>query len=280
MKLSIVIPSYKDPFLNKTIEDLLKNSQLGKELEIIVVFDGYWGTPVNDPRVRYVHLGKNRGMRGAINAGVAVSRGEYFMRLDEHCSFGDGYDRILTEDCPKEGLITARRYFLDPERWVVLDKPYVDYERLVIQNVGENVRKFTGQKWDSRTKERKDVPVDETQAMQGSMWVMPRAWWDKHIGELQTQGYGPLIQDSVEVCMKTWKAGGKLMLTKNTWYAHKDRSFSRTHNNGTKENPANNDAGYTYALDQWEDYYKNELLPKWEKSFSTSGAGTENTKAS
>jgi hypothetical protein len=41
---------------------------------------------------------------------------------------------------------------------------------------------------------------------------------------------------------KTWKAGGKLMLNKNTWHAHKHRSFARTHNNGTEENPANCDA--------------------------------------
>ena len=29
---------------------------------------------------------------------------------------------------------------------------------------------------------------------------------------------------------KTWNAGGKLMLNKKTWYAHKHRDFNRTHN--------------------------------------------------
>lgn len=270
VKLSVVIPSYKDPLIIPTIKSLLDNSELEKgELEVIAVFDGYWPDfqLIQDPRVRYVHLGKNRGMRGAINAGVAISRGKIFMRLDEHCMFGNGYDRILTDACEPNQIMTARRYFLDPVQWKVIDKPYVDYERLVIQDLGNGVRKFAGQRWNSRTKERKDIAVDETQAMQGSMWVMHRKWWDKHIGELQTEGYGPLIQDSVEVCMKTWKAGGKLMVNKDTWYAHKDRSFSRTHNNGTKENPAKQDEGYTYALSVWEDFYKNELLPKWENSF-------------
>ena len=42
MKLSIVIPSYKDPFLFKTIRSLLDNSELGNQLEIIAVFDGYY----------------------------------------------------------------------------------------------------------------------------------------------------------------------------------------------------------------------------------------------
>lgn len=267
IKLSVVIPSYKDPYLFKTIQDLLANSELGEQLEVIAVWDGYYPPSeslIKDPRVRYVHLGKNRGMRGAINAGVAVSRGEFFMRLDEHCAFAKGFDKALTDACGPDQIMTARRYFLDPEKWQVMDKPYVDYERLVIQDVGNGIRKFAGQRWESRKKERANVPIDETQAMQGSMWIMPRAWWDKHIGELQTEGYGPLYQDSVEVTMKTWKARGKLMVNKKTWFAHKDRSFSRTHNNGTKENPSNNEACWTYSLSVWEEFYKNELLPKWE----------------
>ena len=62
---------------------------------------------------------------------------------------------------------------------------------------------------------------------------------------------------------KTWKAGEKLMVNKNTWFAHKHRSFSRTHNNGTKTNPANNEAGYAYALKVWGKYYQ-EIKTKWK----------------
>jgi hypothetical protein len=98
-------------------------------------------------------------------------------------------------------------------------------------------------------------------AMQGSMWIAHRDFFLKTVGKLQTEGYGPLIQDSVEVTMKYWKAGGRLMLNKNTWFAHKHRSFKRTHNNGTKENPAQCEQGYTYALEQWEDYYKKVIHP-------------------
>jgi hypothetical protein len=261
--LSVIIPSYKDPLLVKTIDSLLENSELGENgLEIIGVMDGYWPSfeLSEDPRVRYVHLGKNRGMRGAINAGVAVSRGEFIMRLDEHCCFGKGYDRILTETCEPNWIVTARRFFLDSVKWEVMDLPPVDYEKLVVQDG----KKFAGQRWGSRTEERKNIMIDETMAMQGSMWVMPRTWWDKVIGELQTEGYGPHYQDSTEVIMKTWKAGGKLMLNKNTWFAHKHRSFPRTHNNGTPENPAMAEEGWKYALDTWKDYYLTEILPKWK----------------
>jgi glycosyltransferase involved in cell wall biosynthesis len=262
IKLSVIIPDYKDPLLIKTIDSLLENSELGTALEIIAVIDGYEPEFAlkEDPRVRYIKLGKNRGMRGAINAGVALARGEFIMRTDEHCIFGKGYDRILTETCEPNWIVTARRYFLDPVKWEVMeDKGYVDYEKLVIQDE----KKFSGSPWASRTEERKDTMIDETMAMQGSMWLMPRAWWEKVIVELDTINYGPLIQDSHEMQFKTWQAGGKLMLNKNTWFAHKHRDFPRTHNNGTPENPADQERGYAYALSQWKDYYLKEIAPKW-----------------
>ena len=268
MKLSVVIPSYKDPYLAKTIGSLLESSELGDQLEILAVLDGYWLPPeqiISDPRVKYVHLGRNRGMRGAINAGVAVAKGEFIMRTDEHCMFAPGFDKAMTDACQPNWIMTARRYFLDPVKWEVMqDKGFVDYEKLVIQGEPGGVQKFTGKPWRSRDKERAVLPIDETMAMQGSCWVMPRQWWRDVIGELQTEGYGPLYQDSTEMQMKTWQAGGKLMLNKNTYFAHKHRSFKRTHNNGTPENPSNNEACWAYALAQWRDYYENVVRPAWQ----------------
>lgn len=257
--LSVIIPSYKDPLLNKTIASLLENAE--GEIEIIAVLDGYWPeTPASsDERVKFLHLGKNRGMREAINAGIAISRGEYIMRTDEHCSFGKGYDVILTSDLEPNWIVTPRRYFLDPVKWELMDIPPVDFMKLKIVNVGEGVSKFSGVEAPGKDNE----PIQESMAIQGSCWIMRRDWWDKVIGQLQTEGYGPHYQDSHEMVFKTWKAGGKLMVNKNTWHAHKHRDFPRTHNNGTKENPSNNEASWTYSLKVWRDYYEKEIKPKW-----------------
>lgn len=260
-KLSVIIPSYKDPLIYKTTESLLMNSELKEdELEIIWVLDGYWNAPIGDSRVRVLHLGGNRGMRDAINAGVSIADGEYLMRTDEHCAFGKGYDRILTdkENIKDDWIVVPRRYFLDPQKWEVMDIPYVDYEKMLI--VGSNSgRKFSAVKWQSRSKEREDILVDETMAMQGSGWVMSRKHWDTVIGQLQTEGYGPLYQDSTEMIMKTWQSGGKMMLNKKTWYAHKHRDFKRTHNINRDESQKS----FDYSLSVWEEYYRKEVKPKW-----------------
>ena len=259
MMLSIVIPSYKDPLLHKTIDSLIENAQ--GEIEIIPVLDGYWPeTQIKqDERIKVLHLGKNRGMRGAINAGVAIARGEFLMRNDEHQVFGKGYDTILTRDCEPNWIVTPRRYFLDPVKWKVMDIPPVDFMKLKIVNMGNGIRKFSG----VEAKGDDSQPIQESMAMQGSCWVMRRTWWDKVIGELQNEGYGPHYQDSHEMVFKTWKAGGKLMVDKNTWHAHKHRDFPRTHNNGTSENPSNNEACWAYSLKVWGEYYEKEIKLKW-----------------
>jgi len=256
--LSVIIPSYKDPLLHKTIDDLLNKAE--GDIEVIAVLDGYWPKQpvVTDKRVKVLHLGKNRGMRDAINAGVAISSGEYIMRVDEHQMFGKGYDVILTDSCKHHYIVTPRRYCLDTEKWQVMDDiPPVDYMKLSIVNYGRG-KKFAGTAWERRTIKRKHATVDETMAMQGSCWVMRRKWWDDVIGELQSEGYGTHYQDSHEMVFKTWQAGGRLMVNKNTWHAHKHRKFPRTHSYGGHLA----DACFKYSLDTWGEYYDKEVRPR------------------
>ncbi len=261
MKLSVIIPSYKDPLLQKTINSLIENAE--GEIEIIAVLDGYWPSPQleDHPFLKILHLGKNVGMRRAINAGIAVSTGEFIMRTDEHCMFAKGYDIRLTERFRDNWIVYPVRYYLDADKWQVMDKKPNVYNKLIID---KSHNKFSGLDWKEREDERKEKLIDDSMAMQGSCWIMKRSWWDKIIGELQNEGYGPHYQDSHEMVFKTWKAGGRLLVNKNTWYAHKDRSFNRTHNNGTPENPSNNEACFKYSLEVWRDYYETEIKPLWK----------------
>lgn len=258
--LSVIIPSYKDPLLHKTIDSILENSE--GEIEVIPVLDGYWPeTPIkSDERIKVLHLGKNRGMRGAINAGVKIASGEFIMRTDEHCIFAKGFDKLLTSECKPNWIVTPRRYFLDTEKWEIMDIPPVDYEKLKIRDLGDGIKKFEGRVWKSRAKKRKGKMIDETMAMQGSCWVMRKSWWEKVIKELDTKNYGTMYQDSHEMVFKTWQKGGKLVVNKNTWFAHKHVSFPRTHHYSRKDW----ESGVMYAYKKWKDYYNKEIKKKWK----------------
>jgi glycosyltransferase involved in cell wall biosynthesis len=257
--LSVIIPSHNDVYLHKTIDSLLNNA-VG-DIEIIPVIDGY--TPkqdfLADPRIKPVYHPYNMGMREAINTGVRIATGDFVMRTDEHCMFGERFDAIILDTIQPNWIVVPRRYFLDPVKWEVINTPPVDYEKLKIINYDRG-RKFSGIPWKNRTEERKDTMIDETMAMQGSCWFMPHKWWDEVIGHLDSEGYGTLYQDSHEMVFKTWQAGGKLMVNKNTWYAHKHRDFPRTHGYGGELS----DKSFAHSLAVWEPYYREVVRKEWQ----------------
>ncbi len=246
--------------MQKTCDSLLENAE--GQIEIVIVMDGYWPNPPllfseeDNKKVIQVHLGKNQGMRNAINTGVLVSKGEFIMRTDEHCIFDKGYDRKITERFKDDWIVYPKRYYLDPVKWEIMDIEPNIYNKLVID---QNRHKFSGINWKSREKERAHKMIDESMAMQGSVWIMKRSWWDKVIVELDSIGYGTHYGDSHEMVFKTWKAGGRLMVNKNTWHAHKHRDFPRTHNYGTKEAQP----GWNYSIGLWGDYYNSVIKPRW-----------------
>lgn len=245
MKLSVVIPSYKDPLLHKTVDSLLENSKLGSELEIIVVLDGYMPSKQvkNNPRIKVLRLEQNRGMRNAINSGINISKGEYLMKCDEHCMFDKGFDVKLLSNIKDNWVVIPRRYKLDVKNWVICedDKEPIDCDKLV---VGPD--KIGGMDWKSRTKERKDVLLDETMVFQGSCWIMSRKHWD-FMGGLQETGYGTFAQEAIEIALKTWLGGGQVMVNKTTWYAHKHRKFGRL----VQADSAEIQSGNAYSRDFW-----------------------------
>ena len=198
--VSIIIPSCKDKDLSKTVDDLYDKAE--SEIEIIVI--------------------ENKPMRIAINEGVAKSKGEYIMKCDSHCMFGRGYDVKLLTDIEDNWVVIPRRYKLDTDKWEVIDEPPIDYMKIFV-----NDDKIGGVHWTNRRLEREEIMIDETMVFQGSCWLMTRKHWD-WLGGLQIEGYGTFTQEPIEIALKTWLGGGKVMVNKLTWYAHKHRKFGRT----------------------------------------------------
>lgn len=223
--LSIIIPSANEPFLNKTIEDLLIKAD--EEIEIIVSLDKHWPSPIlGDERVKYVHSGNSRGMRSTINSGVAIAQGDFLMKADAHCMFDQGFDSVLKKNCEKNWVVVPRRKRLDPYKWELteLNKPPVDYEYL---SFPDNPHDFGGaslhgRKWNQRTVERMDKEefmIDDLMSAQGSCFFMHRDYF--HELELEDEeNYGTFTQEFQEIGLKCWLSGGRVVVNKNTWYAH------------------------------------------------------------
>ena len=217
--ISIIIPSYKDPYLNNTVESLLLNAK--GEIEIICVLDGWWTAPIDDKRVRVLHVGQNKGMRNAINMGVAMANGRYIMKLDSHCTVAEGFDTELIKAHQENWVQVPTRKRLDAEKWELVNDGRSDINYLYLD---ENLK---GVLWNDRNadKELKNKKIDDIVAFQGSCYFMSKDFY-KRLEILDDVNFGAMGHESQEITFKCWLKGGHVIRNKNTWYAHWHRTES------------------------------------------------------
>jgi glycosyltransferase involved in cell wall biosynthesis len=259
--LSIIIPSRVDQFLQKTVDDLLLKAQ--GDVEVIVILDGYWTTLNDDKRVKVIHQGMqhdNFGMRAGINAGVKLAEGEFIMKIDEHCAVGDGYDRILAETCQPDWVVIPRRKRLDPESWTLIEdgRPPIDYMFVSYPYKVPYDRAcgLYGAEDRQRYYDRLEVPIDDTMTMQGSCWFLRRDYFYELMpAGMDEANYGPFNHEAQEISNAAWLSGGRVMVNKNTWYAHyhkgnkgKGYGFS---NAQYRAFTAHKEKARRYAIDYW-----------------------------
>lgn len=286
-KVSVIIPDRNgQPFLQKTVDDLLAKAT--GEVEVIVVADGIWPDPIltDNPKVKLLYHGSvhdNLGMRESISKGVLLSDGEYIMKIDEHCMVEQGYDDVLKADCENNWIVIPRRKRLEPDNWTLQEdgRPPIDYMYLEYPYLKpfDKTQGLHGAEW--KRPERAELMVDDTPSMQGSCYFMKRLYWDQLFPNgLDSVNYGTFTQEAQEISMAAWLSGGRVVVNKNTWYAHfhkgkrgKGYGFS---NEQYRKHMAGTERGRLYCINKWLntkeykydfDWFINErfpTMPGWE----------------
>lgn len=240
--LSIIIPAFHDPYLGKTIESVL--AQAEGEIEIIPVLDGWkpdYPLPT-DQRIKMVNLTRNLGPRGATNAGIKASSGEFIFKLDSHSTVAQGFDKVLCESCEKNWLMIPRRHVLDIVNWQPdYSRPPVEYTYISFPEesgwgFGMYARDWIRRRWAGS---KPEYDIDDVMTLQASSWLANREYFMTHIFPMddRPETYGPLAQDQQELALKYWLGGGEVKVNKKTWYAHlgkrwyhySQKVFSRLH---------------------------------------------------
>jgi len=239
MPTSIIIPSRSEKFLYQTTLECLNKSN--GEIEVLVMLDGCdipENEKIKDSRVKYILRPQTYDLqkRQAINEAVEISKYDHVMSLDAHCMLGEGFDEILERDCQENWVLVPRRESLDAKNWKIYrpeGRPPIDYEYFIWQFFvkginGEPKGGLHGYRWDERSRERKDIMIDEIQTFQGSSWFTHKAWFRK-CGLMDIEGYTGWGGESNQISLKTLINGGKVMIDKNVWYAHlhKGRAYGR-----------------------------------------------------
>lgn len=231
-KVSIIIPSRNEKFLQATIDDLL--AKAAGEVEILAVLDGWWPDPPlrDDARMVVLHRGEAQGMRPAINDAAQIATGRYLMKCDAHCMFAEGYDEALKSSCDEDWLMVPTRHAVDAETWTMKPRHwnhhYLTYPYLPSQ-YGAGLHAVTPA-WDVNkiiNAQRAQFPLDDLMSFQGSCWFQHTANFLR-LGPLDHENYY-FYQEAQEIGLRQWMTGGKCVLNTRTWYAHYHKGNNAKH---------------------------------------------------
>lgn len=252
--LSILIPSRNEMFLARTIEDILSNIEA--DTEIIALLDGQWAEPAipQHERVNIIYVAESVGQRAGTNLACQLAQGKYVMKVDAHCAFDKGFDRKMIEafkevgddvtmvpvmknlhafswncrkcnwkkyqgptppKCERCGSDQIRR------KMIWQPKPHVNSTSYSFDSE-PHFQYFEDWKHREQYINDKKTGLTETMSLQGSCFMMTREkYWELDICH---EGFGSWGNQGIEVAVKTWLSGGRVLVNHKTWYAHMFRT--------------------------------------------------------
>ena len=285
--LSVIIPAREEVWLQRTIDDVLENSEA--DTEVIAILDGYWPDPpiADHPKVTIVHHTESIGQRAATNEGARISQAKYVMKADAHCAFGRGFDRILIEDCEYDWTLIPQLYNLHVFDWKCQscgDRTYQgaeptnckcggsEFEMVMVWKQREGKGPYVSWRFDNNMQfkhwrkhcRRPEAKGDfvETLSFAGPCFFIHRdRYWD--LGGCD-EAHGSWGQFGTEWACKTWLSGGKLITTRKTWFAHLFRTgnFKGTGYKGSSFPYPLAGTAQEYAKKYSRDLWLNDRWPK------------------
>lgn len=248
--LDIIIPARNEMFLSQTVEDILKNKR--GATRILVGLDGAWADPVikDHPDVTVLHYTESIGQRAISNQLARLSTAKFVMKCDAHCSFDEGFDvKMMNRMQDNYTMVPVMRnlWAFDwkcygcgirtyqgptPEKCKCGSK---NIKRKMIWK-GKDNPQSTSYCFDSEPhfqyfkewtktneyQEQLKSGLTETMSLQGSCFMMTRdKYWELNICDEEFGSWG---SQGIEVAVKTWQSGGKVLVNHDTWYAHMFRT--------------------------------------------------------
>jgi len=249
--LSIIIASRNEKFLAKTVKEILEKKE-GKT-QIIVALDGCWANPqVPDHEdVILIHYPESIGQRACCNRAASLSTAKYIMKVDAHCGLDKGFDVKMMSQMKDNWTMAPIMKHLHAFDWVCNKCKKSWYQgptptecrneecdnttafHIELKWKGKNNPIHRSFSFDSvpsfkyfkdytkRPEYKKALEKDgltESMSLQGSCWMLTRKkYWELNICD---EYFGNWGSQGLEVAVKTWLSGGRVIINHNTWYAH------------------------------------------------------------
>lgn len=252
-RVSVLIPSRNEPYLPQTVNGLFAAAR--DDIEVIVVQDGPPYHPLPERRNLTVLCEPRQGLVACVNQAAALATGNYFMKIDAHCSISEGWDVELQLACEDSWVVIPRLYVLNAETWQWQDGRFYDHFYLCCPLTDRRLFRFqAGGHWPQRTQARLAIgPLDETMQFQGSCWFLTRKhFWEHLQGRVGTKYSGEgVAQEPTTIGLQTWLGPweGRCLVNKRVWYAHMHKGRQRARGYPVRQSLIN--AGYRYDAEYW-----------------------------
>ena len=219
-KLSILIPSRNEEWLQRTIEDVKEHIQ-------------------GDTEILWEEDTEPIGQRALTNKLARKAKGKYIMKLDAHVSMSPGFDVAMMNDMEDNRVLIPAMMNLYAYDWVCEDKhrtyqgDYKDcptcqkpiHKECMWQPKPKPVMTHGGfdsnavfQWFDKQPNELKH----QTMCIQGAGFMVTKENFFKW--NLCDESFGSWGSHGIEISIKTWNNGGEVWATRNAYMAHLYRS--------------------------------------------------------
>jgi hypothetical protein len=203
-----------------------------------------------------------------------MATGKYIYKSDAHCAFGKGFDEILQQNM-QEDWIVMPRFKIIKDDWSIQmrdgKEEFYDYFYLCCPFTDPKGFRFkAGGHWGEKTVELEHLdPIDETPQIHGSGWFISKDYYFNTLGGFPNiDPYGH-AQEPIWLALKNWLMGGKVMVNKNTWYAHLHQQGNKR---GYTMDKAQEDKSYFLAADYFV-YDRGHYLHNFEWFVNTKFPG-------
>lgn len=300
--LSILIPARQEMFVSNTVADIIKNKR-GKT-EVVVGLDGAWAEPriADHPDVRIVHVSESRGQRGMTNTLARLSKAKYVAKCDAHTAYSEGFDVVMMDSFKETGdnvVMCPVMRNLWAFSWKCMKCGKKTYQGKTPTSCEDcdNTTKFTRKlKWyakpspqstaytfdinmhfqyHSEWKAKQEGELVESHSLQGSFFMLTREkYWELDICDEKHGSWG---QQGVEVAMKFWLSGGRVVINKRCWYAHLFRTAGGDFSFPYPQSGKQVENARKYSKDVWlNNKFEKQIYPlSWvlEKFAPINGSG-------
>ncbi len=205
-KIDIIIPSFNGKYLlEKHLPQVFKNSDYLNK--VIIIDNGSSDGTIdwldkNYPQVEIVKNTSNLGFTKPINQGVAVSKAEYFVLLNNDVH-------------PEKGYLKNILHFFDDEK-------------IFAVSFNENESSWPQVSWEGKIQftrgKEKSKPCYTAWASGGSA-IFKRNIWDK-LGGLD-EIYAPFYWEDIDIGYRAWKSGYKIIWDNESLVFHEHESTAK-----------------------------------------------------